>query len=90
VNFKIIETTATRITNAAGEEFALGYKVFLAERGYSRTLLNTVWTIIKFENDLAQVQANNRRPQWFPIQHLRLFKKVNEPLFFFKKGRAGL
>jgi hypothetical protein len=80
-------TNFAQITNAAGEQLTIGDKVFLSERGYSRTLMNTVWSIIKFENGLAQVQANNRRTQWFPIQHLRLFQKVNEPLFFFKKGR---
>ena len=83
-------TATAQITTAAGEELAIGDKVFLLARGYSRTLFNTVWTIIQFEGGLAQVQAKKLKLQWFPIQHLRLFRKVNEPLFFFKKGRAGL
>ena len=81
-------TNLAPITNAAGEELTIGDKVFLVARGYSRTLFNTVWTIIGFDGSLAQVQATKLNPQWFPIQHLRLFQKVNEPLFFFKKGRG--
>jgi hypothetical protein len=78
-----------QITTAAGEQLTVGDKVFLVARGYSRTLFNTVWTIIGFENGLAQEQAKKLNPQWFPLQHLRLFKKVNEPLFFFKKGGSS-
>jgi hypothetical protein len=80
-------TNLAQITTTAGEQLTVGDKVFLVARGYSRTLFNTVWTIIGFKNGLAQVQAKKLNPQWFPLQHLRLFRKVNEPLFFFKKGR---
>ncbi len=82
-------TNLAYITTVAGEELAIGDKVFLVARGYSITLFNTVWTIIQFEGSLAQVQAKKLKPQWFPIQHLRLFRKVNEPLFFFKKGGSS-